>query len=134
MVKDVMQCPKTEIRSIPRPRCLLCETEGKMRYLDLRDPFFCAPGKWLLKQCPRPECALMWLDPVPVPEDVHLAYQQSFPQVDHDINPTLASVFRNIMDAACLPLTVLPENVFGPQKAKSGMSLIFLDDLAPAKV
>ena len=29
---------------------------------------------WTLKQCPRPECGLVWLDPMPVEEDIYLAY------------------------------------------------------------
>jgi SAM-dependent methyltransferase len=43
-----------------------------MLYEDLHDRFYSAQGAWNMRRCPA--CGLLWLDPVPLEEDVHLAY------------------------------------------------------------
>lgn len=63
-----------EIRTSPSPRCYLCQSEGRILYQGLRDRLFSAPGEWTLKECQNAECGLVWLDPVPLPEDIGKAY------------------------------------------------------------
>ena len=58
------------IRSQPCLDCYLCKTQGVNLYQGLRDRLFSAPGTWNVKQCPNPECRLLWLDPMPLQEDV----------------------------------------------------------------
>jgi 2-polyprenyl-3-methyl-5-hydroxy-6-metoxy-1,4-benzoquinol methylase len=58
----------------PRPRCLLCGREGPVRYPGLEDLFFGVPGQWNLRQCPDPDCGLLWLDPMPRASEIHKAY------------------------------------------------------------
>jgi SAM-dependent methyltransferase len=41
----------------------------------LQDGVFAAPGRWSLKKCSNAQCGLLWLDPMPVPEDLSLAYE-----------------------------------------------------------
>lgn len=53
--------------------CLLCDSEGKILYQNLRDRFFSAPGIWALLQCPK--CGLIWLNPRPVDEDIGKLYE-----------------------------------------------------------
>ena len=65
----------TVIRHRPCPRYVLCGTQGRPLYGALRDRLFGAPGEWDLKQCPDSGCGLIWLDPMPVKEDIALAYQ-----------------------------------------------------------
>jgi len=62
------------IRSQPCLECYLCKTQGVNLYQGLRDRLFTAPGIWNVKQCPNPECRLLWLDPMPLKEDVGRAY------------------------------------------------------------
>ncbi len=52
------------------------EKKGVTLYSDLRDCLFRAPGKWGLKQCPK--CQLVWLNPLPIPEDIGNLYLQYF--------------------------------------------------------
>jgi len=66
--------PLSEIRSRPCPTCGVCGSPGEVLYDGLRDRLFGAPGVWTFKRCSRPECGLVWLDPVPLEEDIHLAY------------------------------------------------------------
>src|SRR5262249_19831508 len=75
---SLMQSVQTEIRTIPQPRCLLCGTEGDYLYRNLVDSYFDAPGKWDFKQCPNEACGLIWLDPFPMAQDLHLAYSRYF--------------------------------------------------------
>jgi len=39
---------------------------------------FHAPGVWQIIQCPNATCGLLWLDPVPVEDDLPLIYQDYF--------------------------------------------------------
>ncbi len=60
------------------PDCYVCGSVGKMLYHDLRDRIFGTPGEWNVRKCPNPECGLMWLDPMPVKEDIGKAYQNYY--------------------------------------------------------
>ena len=60
------------------PQCYLCSIPGESLYHDLTDRLFGAPGEWNLKRCPNAECGLIWLDPMPLPTDIHKAYKKYF--------------------------------------------------------
>jgi len=64
-----------EIRLFRCPSCSLCGTGGEPLYEGLKDRLFNAPGEWNLKRCPNPECGLLWLDPMPLEEDIVMAYE-----------------------------------------------------------
>lgn len=66
------------IRSRPFPKCVLCGEEGRVLYERQTDPLYNAPGEWTLKQCPNHDCGLMWLDPMPLAEDLDKAYGESY--------------------------------------------------------
>lgn len=78
---EVRQCDDN-IRTHPRPRCYLCSSEGQSLYRGLKDRLFETPGEWNLKKCPSPECGLVWLDPMPVPEDLGKAYKNYYTHQD----------------------------------------------------
>lgn len=63
------------MRTIDVPRCRLCAEIGQPLYQGLKDRLFSAPGAWNVLQCPAAACGLLWLNPMPAPEDVHLAYE-----------------------------------------------------------
>ena len=62
-----------EVRSCP-----LCGSKGVLLYQDLRDRLFDAPGKWSLRKCPNPECGLLWLDPMPLEEEIGKFYESYY--------------------------------------------------------
>lgn len=57
-----------------RPRCYLCGERGEPLYEGLYDHLFGAPGQWNFKRCPKGDCGLVWLDPMPTEEDIGKAY------------------------------------------------------------
>lgn len=66
------------MRVAPRPACLLCGSPGRPAHTHLRDRLFGAPGEWDLCRCANRECGLYWLDPMPVAEDLALAYARYY--------------------------------------------------------
>jgi 2-polyprenyl-3-methyl-5-hydroxy-6-metoxy-1,4-benzoquinol methylase len=71
--KDLLE--KNEIRSRSCPSCCICGATGEPLYDGLTDRLFGAPGVWNFKRCSKPSCGLLWLDPMPVEEDIALAYK-----------------------------------------------------------
>ena len=63
-----------QIRTAPRPKCALCGSEGEFIYLAQQDRLFGAAGSWNLKRCANRKCRLLWLDPMPLEEDIGKAY------------------------------------------------------------
>jgi 2-polyprenyl-3-methyl-5-hydroxy-6-metoxy-1,4-benzoquinol methylase len=66
------------LRTHPQPECLLCGSAGRVTYPQLQDHLFGVAGSWGLKTCENPSCGLAWLDPMPLTEDLALAYQQYY--------------------------------------------------------
>jgi len=64
-----------DIRTLPFPDCPACGTPGKTFYTGLQDVFFHVPGSWDSKKCPNPVCGLVWLDPMPLKEDLLKMYE-----------------------------------------------------------
>lgn len=69
---------RPEIRAKPSPTCTICGGDGKFIHLDQPDRMFGAPGLWNLKQCMNEQCRLIWLDPMPVEEDIDKAYARYY--------------------------------------------------------
>jgi 2-polyprenyl-3-methyl-5-hydroxy-6-metoxy-1,4-benzoquinol methylase len=63
------------IRAEPCPRCYLCQAPGDLLYEGMRDRLFDASGEWNLRRCPARTCGLLWLDPMPMEEDIAEAYE-----------------------------------------------------------
>lgn len=70
------------IRTEPKPLCVCCQSEGTYAYRGMKDRLFEAPGVWNIKQCNNQACGLLWLDPSPVAEDLHKAYQSYYTHTD----------------------------------------------------
>jgi 2-polyprenyl-3-methyl-5-hydroxy-6-metoxy-1,4-benzoquinol methylase len=81
------------IRSVPRPRCYLCDRPGTLLYEGLNDRLFQAQGKWNIKRCINAECGLLWLDPFPVDSDLGEAYESYY---SHENAPKHAGSRANI--------------------------------------
>jgi len=113
--------------------CYLCGREGVELYRDAVDPFFGAPGTWTVKRCPEPSCGLIWLDPMPLAEDLHLAYRQYFthaPEASQkrgaDIRAALYFLYKTV--------AVLPASLTGLRRAQVRLDGMFLDEQKPGKL
>jgi SAM-dependent methyltransferase len=69
---------RDQIRSRPCPDCCVCGAPGESLYEDVNDRLFGAPGMWNLKRCPNPACGLLWLDPMPLEDDIAKAYRSYY--------------------------------------------------------
>ena len=63
------------IRSRPHPECPVCGSRGEIFARGETDVFFHAPGAWDSRKCVNPACRTVWLDPMPLEEDIHKAYR-----------------------------------------------------------
>lgn len=67
-----------QIHAASQPKCLLCNRNGKYIHHNLIDQLYEAPGTWNFKQCSNPHCKLIWLDPMPLPEELGKAYARYY--------------------------------------------------------
>jgi 2-polyprenyl-3-methyl-5-hydroxy-6-metoxy-1,4-benzoquinol methylase len=85
------------IRTSRQLECPICGSQGTQLYTDLEDRLFGVAGRWGHRQCSDPSCGLIWLDPAPCAEDLHLAYQSYY---THQIAETPQHVVRNLYGLA----------------------------------
>src|SRR6185369_11326195 len=96
-IRPLMCAESNVIRTVPRPECLLCGSKGELLYRSLPDRLFGAPGTSDFKRCPNPDCGLLWLDPKPLAEDLHLAYKQYFTHANPEGRTTVTARFREFL-------------------------------------
>lgn len=75
-----------DINVAPRPVCLLCGSPGRPAHAGLRDRLFGAPGQWNLHRCRDRGCGLYWLNPMPLAEDISIAYEGYYTHAGADEN------------------------------------------------
>lgn len=63
-----------DIRARPQPDCPCCGSPGLPLYSNLSDRLFGVDGRWAMSRCGNRDCGLLWLDPMPLAEDIHKAY------------------------------------------------------------
>lgn len=92
--------PVEEMRSEPFPTCYMCGEKGDFLYQDLTDRYFAAPGVWNMRKCRSLSCGLVWLDPIPIAEDIGKAYRSYYTHAscsaDERLNPLLARLKRAV--------------------------------------
>lgn len=69
------------------PDCYLCGSDGKLLYKGLVDRLFEAPGKWDLVKCANPQCGLVWLNPMPLEDEIGKVYLDYFTHHSCSENP-----------------------------------------------
>jgi SAM-dependent methyltransferase len=117
-----------QIRSRPCPACYLCGTPGVLLYEGVKDRIFGASGMWSFKRCSSPGCGLMWLDPIPVEEDIGKAYAKYY---THAGVPAQRKGLRKLLRKFASVLFVLANPVHGERES---LSLMFLDKVKPGKL
>jgi len=74
--------PSDIIRATARPDCFVCGANGIALYEDLTDRFFGASGQWSFLECSERECGMVWLDPMPIEQDIWKAYRNYYTHYD----------------------------------------------------
>lgn len=85
------------IRSRAQPACIVCGAPGDPLYADLRDRLFGAAGSWSFRRCGNAGCGLLWLDPMPLEEDIHKAYASYY---THAARQGGGGLLQRLFDAA----------------------------------
>lgn len=80
------------IRSRERATCPSCGGAGAIVHEGLVDQAFGAPGSWSHRRCADDACGLVWLDPVPIEEDLPLAYRGYYTHAQETPRCTPAAV------------------------------------------
>ena len=64
------------VRANEVPMCPLCGNPGDLKYRDLSDRSWGAPGLWNFRECRR--CGHLWLDPQPPSEEIGRLYESYY--------------------------------------------------------
>lgn len=123
-----------KIRTQPRPACPLCGTVGHGLYSHVPDGLFGSAGEWGLSQCPRSGCGLLWLNPVPLAEDLHLAYQTYFTHADTPERQTLRGRIRSVLYAVYQAAAAVPGAITGVRQDQREMASLFLGGQTPGRL
>src|ERR1035437_2175287 len=97
--KRSVDAPSDVIATRPCPNCYLCGTPGVPLYHGLPDRLFGASGEWNLSRCPAAGCGLIWLDPMPLAEDIGKAYETYFTHGDSAVAEARPGLARRVWRA-----------------------------------
>jgi 2-polyprenyl-3-methyl-5-hydroxy-6-metoxy-1,4-benzoquinol methylase len=120
------------MREEPAPNCILCGSAGEVVHERVEDRVFGVPGEWKVRSCPNPQCAMCWLDPKPIAEDIHESYSDYYTHAPSaDTPPSLLQrsvrgVVRGLEQAWLVLL--------GLAKARRDIEFLYLSDETPGKV
>ena len=87
-----------QIRGIPRPACYLCGSAGEILYDEMPDRLFGVSGKWTVRRCPSADCGLLWLDPVPLTDDIPKLYRTYYTHDTAAVTSTPANDVVSLSD------------------------------------
>lgn len=73
-----MDAAALPIRTRRQSECHVCGGAGDIAYSGLCDRIFGVSGEWTLRRCLDPGCGLLWLDPMPVEEDLPRLYENYY--------------------------------------------------------
>lgn len=123
-----------EIRTVPRPSCVLCGAKGESLYSDLMDRMFAVPGNWCMKRCTNTDCGLAWLDPAPYEGDIHLLYTNYYWHRRVQLKQRLLAQLWSFSHICYRTVGYIPSSFLGVTKTKKKMSYMYLRDLKPGKL
>lgn len=123
------QNPITLMRAMPQRTCYCCGGTGELLFRDLRDNLFSAQGRWSLRKCAAASCGLLWLDPMPLEEDLGLAYQDYYTHDarERSIVHRIARLLYRLATGSVLALAGIP----GERRRADQM---FLGNVAPGRL
>jgi len=103
---------------------MLCGTQGEILYTELVDRLFGAPGEWTLRQCSNETCGFVWLDPIPLEEDIGLAYRSYYTHKQEGILGSKYQLINRMLWGVLSKIT-------GVNKEQRAIYKRYLSDVAP---
>lgn len=113
------------MRTLSLSHCDLCGASGEVLHAQVGDHTGGVPGVFSILRCTNPACGTLWLEPRPIPEDLHLAYQQYYTHTTYQASPG-----RSWKRAALNLWTGL----FGVHAERDAMENMLLANERPGKV
>lgn len=115
----------------PQLNCILCGQPGAMKHTALRDLIFKVQGEWGFRHCTNSVCALMWLDPMPLPAETHKFYDTYYTHESEEMREPasrpLSQGWRNVVKRALAKVLFWRRHAF-----MTGLS--HLEDMVPGTV
>ena len=108
--------PLNVIRAQCRPACGLCGARGEELYSALHDRLYGTPGSWNCRACPRADCGLLWLDPMPLEDGTETGFRNIHIWTtirDADQLFTASLVIRRTGQYACGSRQPIPVRIVG---------------------
>jgi 2-polyprenyl-3-methyl-5-hydroxy-6-metoxy-1,4-benzoquinol methylase len=99
-------------------------------YEGLTDNLFSAPGTWTLKKCSELGCGTIWLDPMPIADDLSLAYIDYYTHGEHSSRSLKLEIAKRVY-RSFVDIFLMLGNVTAERKRAA---LMFLGDQAPASL
>lgn len=100
-----------------------------MIYRELHDRLFGAAGTWNISQCQNDQCGLLWMNPMPIKEDLHLAYETYFTHGNSQ-----ESKIRKIGLFCYKSMNVIAGALTGLGRYQKEMQALYLDDMKPGRL
>lgn len=120
-----------EMKTIACPQCYLCSSSGDFLYVNLKDQIYGAPGRWDIKKCTNPNCGLIWLDPMPLEQDIEKAYTHYYTHLgDSSSKGAVTHILRMIYYLA----TFISAATLGTRNEESSLNNMFLDNVKRGKL
>lgn len=120
-----------EIRTYSCPNCYLCNSPGKFIYQKLIDRLFDASGEWNFRKCSNSECGLVWLDPMPLLEDIAKAYNTYY---THEIEYTQQNFVGRLLKAIYHKVKIIPAYIFGLKAQELQLESMYLKNVKPGSL
>lgn len=115
-----------DINTIPKKECYLCGSQGSTLYKNLTDKLFGVSGKWHLNICTNSNCQLVWLDPMPKPDELIKIYANYYTHKQYDTNN---NGFLSRLDYALYRrINLLLSKLSGMSKQRIKSKHLFLQD------
>ena len=98
------------IKTKSRNACPVCGNKGSMLYKDMQDYFLSTPGLWTINKCSNNSCSTLWLNPMPLEEEIWKAYQAYHTHSNANKKTTsdhLLSLITRLTKLLVLPISIL---------------------------
>lgn len=119
------------IRVAPRPACLLCGSRGRQAHIGLRDRLYGVSGEWDLQRCENRNCGLYWLNPMPVVEDIAVAYEGYYTHDEYTEDDVSS---RGRWESLVRRLHQFALDLVSPNNARQAALDLYLHDVRPGRL